>query len=112
MQQTGTGRGGTGAPARDGGHGGWARKWGHRGAIIGTGGQVRARDEGCDLAGVAGGGVFMRAGGLGEERGRAVGLVSGGFQRAGRWSDRPPTVDWSGRAARAGGSGLGVAWNM
>ena len=65
-----------------------------------------------ELPGFAGGAVRMRAGVYGEERGGAVGLVSGGFQRAGRWSDRPPTVGWSGRAARAGGSGLGVAWNM
>ena len=39
--------GGARGPPRDaGGHRGWARNWGHGGAMIGTGGQVGARDEG------------------------------------------------------------------
>ena len=65
-----------------------------------------------ELPGFAGGAVRMRAGVYGEERGRAVGLVSGGFQRAGRWSDRRPTVGMSGRAGRAAGSVWWVAGKL
>ena len=65
-----------------------------------------------ELPGFAGGAVRMRAGVYGEERGRAVGLVSGGFQRAGRWSDRRPTVGMSARAGRAGESVWWVAGKL
>ena len=65
-----------------------------------------------ELPGFAGGAVRMRAGVYGEERGRAVGIVSGGLQRAERWSDRRPTVGMNGRAARGGGSVWGFAWKL